>query len=202
MAKLTVFFEDKVLCSHSFENETVHIGRAETNELMIDKPEFAPVHAVLTTTQDDERIIKLLDSNFPLIINGERFRETVLYHGDRIIVKPYSIIYKSTSEKKAPPPKKVVPASERYIAHVANYQFLSGTNVGKIVHLDSPMTLLGEQGKGLVGISKRKTGYFAAVLEKTDHITLNEQPLGNITVQLNHNDVLAIGSVAVHFYLR
>jgi len=64
------------------------------------------------------------------------------------------------------------------------------------------MTLLGEQGSGIVIISKRKNGYFVSILEEAELITLNDQPLGDKTVKLNHDDVLAIGDTVVHFYLH
>lgn len=207
MAKLTVYFKNSVVCSHLFETETVHIGRDETNDLIIDSPEFATAHAVIVT-RNDSCIIKQLNDSFPLIINGKNIEEGGLRQGDTITVGQHDIVYNiNNAEQPAKSSKKtVVPASRKvksdYISHVANYQVISGVGMGKIFHLDSQMTLLGEQGSGIVIISKRKNGYFASILEDAELITLNDQPLGDKTVKLNHDDVLAIGDTVVHFYLH
>jgi hypothetical protein len=79
---------------------------------------------------------------------------------------------------------------------------VNGAQIGKIFPLKPPMTLIGEQGRGMVIVSKRKDGYFASILEKTDTITLNAQPLGRNTLKLNHKDILVVGQTTVQFYLQ
>ena len=64
------------------------------------------------------------------------------------------------------------------------------------------MTMIGEPGSGIVVISKRKDGHFASVLEHTGVITLNNEPLANNMVKLNHHDVLVVGGMTVQFFLR
>lgn len=207
MAKLTVYFKNSVVCSHLFETETVRIGRDETNDLVIDNPAFAPAHAVIVT-RNDGCVIKQLNDNFPLIINGKHIKEGVLHHGDTITVGQHDIVFNVNHAEQSAKAntKTVVPSSRKvksdYIPHVANYQIISGFGIGKIFHLDSPMTLIGEPGSGIVVISKRKGGYFASILEDAKRIILNDQPLGDKIIKLNHDDVLTIGDTVVHFYLH
>jgi pSer/pThr/pTyr-binding forkhead associated (FHA) protein len=209
MAKLTVYFKNNVVQSYSFETERVHIGRDDTNDLVIDSPALAPAHAVIVI-QGNSYIIKHLNDDFPLMLNGKITKESKLHDGDTIIAGQYVVIFSTDqsindSEQRA---KKTTasPANLKtrgdYIAHTANFQVVSGVNIGKIFHLNTPMTLLGERGSGMVVISKRKGGYFASVLENIGTITLNQQPLDDKIIQLNHQDILVVGNSTVQFYLH
>ena len=206
MAKLTVYFKNNVVHSYQLEADRVtHVGRDETNDLIIDSSAFAPAHAAVII-RGDMCVIKQLNDDFPLIINGKKTKMANLHQGDTITVGQHDIVYgghetNSADAKQAPANRKIIRNS--YIPHVANYQVISGSNIGKIFQLKIPMMMLGEPGSGIVVVSKRKDGFFASVLEKTNNITLNNEPLGNKTVMLNHNDVLTIGnSMTVQFYLQ
>jgi pSer/pThr/pTyr-binding forkhead associated (FHA) protein len=210
MAKLTVYFKNKVVCSYSisFEVGKVHIGRDENNDLVIDSPEFAAIHAVVMVRSNSTKI-RQLNAGFPLIINGKNIKEAILNDGDTITVGQHIIFYsanQTTSNAEKTINSPVLPADrktkESYLPHVANYQVISGTNIGKIFHLKIPMTMIGEPSNGIVVISKRKDGFYASILENTDIITINDQPLADQMVKLDHNDVLAVGDTTVQFYLR
>jgi pSer/pThr/pTyr-binding forkhead associated (FHA) protein len=85
MAKLTVFFKDKAIHSRFFENGIVHIGRDETNDLIIDSLAVAPAHAVIVI-RDSENSIKQLNDEFPLIVNGEKIKTGTLQNNDSITI--------------------------------------------------------------------------------------------------------------------
>lgn len=193
MAKLTVYLKNDLIRSYLLEAERINIGRDESNDLVIDSPEFAPVHAVIVT-RGNRCMIRQLNANFPLVINGGKTKENNLQQGDTITAGQHTIVYSTEQLDQK--------TKSSYISHTANYQVISGTNIGKIFHLSSPMTLLGEQGSGIVIISKRKEGYFASTLEDADKIMLNSQPLGDKIIKLDHNDVLVVGNTTVQFYLR
>jgi len=208
MAKLTVYFKNKIILSYSFETERVHIGRDETNDLVIDSPVFAPAHAVIVM-QGNSCIIKQLNDDFPLMLNGKSTKESKLQDGDTITVGQYVVVYSTdqTGQSANADKETTMTAANRktkgvYIPHTANFQIISGANIGKIFHLNTPMTLLGDHGTGIVVISKRKGGYFASVLENIGIITLNKQPLADTSIKLNHQDVLVVGNITVQFYLQ
>jgi predicted component of type VI protein secretion system len=208
MAKLTVYFKNNVVRSYSFETERVHIGRDDTNDLVIDNPAFAPAHAVIVM-QGNSYIIKQLNDDFPLMLNGKSTKESKLHDGDTIIAGQYVVVFSTdqTMNNTEQLAKKTTTSPNRktkgdYIAHTANFQIVSGANIGKIFHLNTPMTLLGERGSGMVVISKRKEGYFVSILENIGTITLNKQPLNDNIIKLNHHDVLVVGNSTVQFYLH
>jgi len=211
MAKLTVFFKDKAICSRLFEKGIVHIGRDETNDLIIDSLAVAPAHAVVVI-RDTDATIKQLNNEFPLIINGEKVETATLQNGDAINIGKHKIIF-TDSESVDDLPLQMenlvqqdVLALNREIEsglHIssANLQITSGNNIGKILPLKNSLTKLGKADSGIIAIVKRKDGYFVSALEHGHAITLNSQPLGNNSAQLHNNDVLVVGDTSMQFFI-
>ena len=204
MAKLTVYFKNNVVRSYplSFEVGKVNIGRDDSNDLVIDNPDFAAAHAVVMV-RGNAAMVRQLNSDFPLVLNGKNTQEATLKEGDAITIGKHKIVYTDDDNVE----QAAILAADRktkenYLAHVANYQIISGVNIGKIFHLKISMTMIGEPCSGIVVISKRKDGYFASVLEHPGVITLNNEPLANNMLKLNHHDVLVVGGMTVQFFLR
>jgi hypothetical protein len=208
MAKLTVYFKNNVVSSYplSFEVGKVNIGRDDSNDLVIDNSAFASAHAVVMV-RGNTVIIRQLNADFPLFLNGKSTQEAKLNEGDTITAGQHKIVYTANDNAEQSAKNAVIlptnrQTKENYLAHVANYQVISGANIGKIFHLKIPMTMIGEPGSGIVVISKRKDGFFASVLEHTGVITLNNDPLGDNMVKLDHHDVLVVGNTTIQFFLR
>jgi hypothetical protein len=208
MANLTVYFKNSIVCSYSLASEVgkVHIGRDKTNDIVIDSPESSPVHAVVMV-RGNNAMIRQLNENVPLVVNGKNTKEASLNDGDTITIGQHIIIYSNQQAEQSKSTKNIdIPANrkttENYISHAANYQIISGTHIGKIFHLKPPMTMIGEPGTGIVVISKRKDGYFASILENIGVITLNNQPLADSMVKLAHHDVLVVSNTTIQFFLR
>jgi len=211
MAKLTVFFKDKAIHSRLFENGIVHIGRDETNDLVIDSLAVAPAHAVIVI-KDSECSIKQLHNDFPLIVNGEAIKSGNLNNNDTIAIGKHQIIF-NDGEAIDAIPKQLEDLINRDVATLnkeiesdlripsANLQVISGNNIGKILPLKNAMTRLGQSDKGVIAIVKRKDGYFVSALEHVHAILINDQPLGNKSAQLNDNDVLVVGDTSLQFFI-
>jgi hypothetical protein len=201
MVKLTVFFKDKAIHSSLFEQSIVHIGRDETNDVTIDSPAVAPAHAVIVARNNDYTI-KQLNDEFPLIINGKRIKTCNLNNNDTISIGKHDIIFNASS--LVDEDVKLFNAeieSELYMP-AANLQFMTGSNIGKILQLKKPMTRLGRDGNGVIAISKRKEGYFVSILENSGTITVNNVPLNDTSLKLKTNDVLVIDNTSLQFFLN
>jgi len=211
MAKLTVFFKDKVIQSNLFENGVVHIGRDETNDLTIDSLAVAPAHAALII-RDDACTIRQLNDDFPVIVNGQKVKECTIHNNDTISIGKHDLVFNTTEsiEQQAPIEsllEKDVIALNQEIGNdspipVGSLQALDGKNIGKILPLKTAMTRLGRSGSAVVAIARRKDGYFISALENNGTITINNQPLNNNSLKLNHNDVIVIDSTSMQFYLN
>ncbi len=210
MAKLTVFFKDKAIHSGLFDHGIVHIGRDETNDISIDSLAVAPAHAVMII-RDDDYIIKQLNDEFPLIVNGKKIKTGNLSNNDIISMGKHDIIFNTTESVEYPESNSLIDEDVKSLnqeidgelrSPVANLQFMSGNNIGKILPLKKSMTRLGHDGNGVIAIAKRKEGYFVSVLEHSGTITVNNEPLNDKSLKLNTNDVLVIDNTSLQFFLN
>ena len=208
MAKFTVYFKEKVIQSHIFESGVIHIGRDETNDLVIDNLTVAPAHAVVII-KADSCVIKQLNDEFPLLINNEKSKESLLQNNDRISMGKHTLVYNTT--ESVSPVKNINSASkdveslnikleEKIKVPDANLQVMDGQHIGRILPLKKAMTRFGHSGAGIGVIARRKDGYFISSLESDSTITVNQKPLGNKTFNLTNNDVVVIDNISMQFF--
>lgn len=203
MAKFTIYFKDKAIQSYIYDSGTVHIGRDDFNDLIIDHLDVAPAHAVIII-KAEKYIIKQLNDSHPLIINNEKITETILQNNDVITVGKHTIVFSvmkfipSTDNEnvelfsRKPENRKTTPT--------ASLQILDGPHIGKILPLKKAMTRFGHGGSGVVIISKRKEGYFISSLESDPNILVNQKPLADETIHLKTNDIVLINNISMQFF--
>ncbi|MGZ5576682.1 MAG: FHA domain-containing protein [Methylobacter sp.] len=210
MPKLTVFFKDKVIHSGLFENGIVHIGRDETNDLIIDSMAIAPAHAVIII-RDDACTVKQLNDEFPLIVNGKKTKACNLNDNDTISIGKHDIVFNTVKFVASNASNNLIDEDVKSLNQeidnelqipAANLQFMNGSNIGKVLQLKKSMTRLGHDGNGVIAILRRKEGYFVSVLENTGTITINNEPLNDKPLKLNMNDVLVINNTSLQFFLN
>lgn len=210
MAKFTVYFKEKVIQSHIFDSGVIHIGRDETNDLIIDNLTVAPAHAVVII-KENSCVIKQLNDEFPLFINNEKNKEILLQNNDRISMGKHTIVY-STTESVTPvnqsnaASKDVeslnIKLEEKLKVPDANLQVMDGQHIGRVLPLKKAMTRFGHSGSGIGVIARRKDGYFISSLEGDSSITVNYKPVGDKTINLNNNDVVVIDNVSMQFFFE
>ncbi|MFW5443889.1 MAG: FHA domain-containing protein [Methylococcaceae bacterium] len=210
MAKFTIYFKDKAIKSEIYESGVIHIGRDETNDLSIDNIAIAPAHAVVII-KGDNCVIKQLNDDFPLVINHEKCKESVLVDNDKIKMGKHNIIFNTTETiplvHNINSAVKDVAAlngklEEKVNIPDANLQVLDGQHIGRILPLKKAMTRFGHSGSGVVVISRRKDGYYISTLEGDAKISINQQPLGNQTLNLKTNDIVVIDNTSMQFFLE
>ena len=206
MAKFTVFFKDKAIHSALFESGVVHIGRDETNDLTLNSLAVAPAHAAVVI-KETKALIKQLNDDFPLIVNGEKVKEYSLSNNDKITLGKHSIVY-NTTESVVEMPKPSNPDVDLLNLEIerdiqmpeANLQVMDGRHIGRILPMKKAMTRLGRNGGGVAVIARRKDGYFISALENDISLTVNNIPLGDKTLKLNDNDVIVIDNTSLQFF--
>lgn len=210
MAKLTVFFKDRVIHSDQFEKGIVHIGRDETNDIIIDSLAVAPAHAVIVI-RDDGHVVKQMNYDFPLMLNGVKIKEAPLKDNDTISLGKHDILFSTEEtvhtssqidELDRPPLPQLNQKSDEISLPTANLQILNGENIGKIIAIRKKIMQIGRSGNGIIAITKRKEGYFVSILENIGTITLNDVPINDNSLKLNHNDVLVINNRSLQFFLN
>jgi hypothetical protein len=213
MAKFTVYFKDSAIHTGVFDSGVVHIGRDETSDLVVDSLAVAPAHAV-AIIKGGTCVLKQLNEKFPLLVNDQRTKEWNLQNNDIINIGKHYIVYNTTDEFA----EKVLVSSiadfgdadvralnqrleEAVKSPDANLQVLNGAHIGRILRLKKAMTRLGHEGAGVIVIARRKDGYFLSALQGHDGLAINDEPLGDRTVQLQSNDVIVVDSTSMQFFL-
>jgi pSer/pThr/pTyr-binding forkhead associated (FHA) protein len=208
MAKFTVYFKNKVLCAGVFESGIVHIGRDETNDLVVDSLAVAPVHAV-AVIKEGNCYLKQMNDKFPLLINNRQMKECNLADNDVVNIGKHYIVYNTAASVVIPGDYQrnndLADLNEKLKANLgvqdANLQVLEGEHIGRIVPLKKALTRLGNQSGGVVVIARRKDGYFVSALQENENLTVNGEALGNKIVKLNDNDVISMDNIPMQFFL-
>ena len=211
MAKITVFFKDKPIDSKLFEKGIIRIGRDETNDIHVDSLAIAPAHAAIIIDKDSSRI-KQLNDEFPLVINGEHFKEANLVDGDILAVGKHAIVFNTDeqfvrssnednlSDKDLQQLNQDIEPTVKFPE--ANMQVMDGKHIGRMIPLKKAMTRLGSKESGIAVIARRKDGYFISVLEGKNNLKVNANYLGENTVKLNNNDTVLIDQTSMQFFLN
>ncbi len=214
MAKFTVYFKDKPIHSGIYEAGVIHIGRDDSNDLVVDSLAIAPVHAVVVI-KNGLGLIKQLSEKFPLLVNHHAVKEWTLQNNDVINMGKHDIIYNTIESVVAPslyagaafPQDADILELNKKLditakAAEGNLQIMDGPHIGRILPLKKAMTRLGHEGASMIVISKRKDGYYVAALQGHDNLSVNKQPLGDRTVLLQHNDVIEVDKTPMQFFLE
>lgn len=214
MAKFTVYFKDKPIFSGIYDSGVVHIGRDDTNELVVDSLAVAPAHAV-AVIKDGKCVIKQLNEKFPLLVNNQPSKEWNLQNNDVINVGKHYIVYNATEFFHQPVESPQAASSQDPDLEFLNekieagarqqegkLQVMDGPHIGRILTLKKAMTRLGHEGAGVIVIARRKDGYYVSALQGHDGLRLNREPLGERTALLRNNDVIEVDKTPMQFFLE
>lgn len=208
MAKFTTFFRDKPINSHVFETGIVYIGRDRTNMIVIDNLSIAPIHAIAVVREHD-CLIKQIDSNFPLVINGTAFKEYCLGDQDKITLGKYEILYQVNSYSNEQTIRANFDNTTQglNIAQIktdapdANLQIMEGRHIGRIIPIKKVETRLGHSNGGVAIITKKNQDFYISTPQSTHNLTLNQKLITNEMTKLTHNDIIRIDDTSMQFFL-
>ncbi|WP_347986875.1 FHA domain-containing protein [Methylomonas sp. AM2-LC] len=208
MAKFSVYYKDKLIQASVFSSGIIHIGRDESNDLVIDSLAVAPAHAV-AVIKDGICILKQMNEKYPLLINHMPMKECCLDNEDVINIGKHNIVYTKpyflTTANNVSKNRSFQGFAEEMIDSDrlpdAHLQYLDGEYIGRILPLKNALTSLGHQDEGVVIIARRKLGYYISALEEHPDIAVNDHPLGDRIIKLHNNDVLLVDNTPLQFFL-
>lgn len=210
MAKFTVFFQGKPVHSNLFDLGVIHIGRDETNDIVLDSLAVAPAHAAVVIRENDS-VIKLLNDGFSLKVNDEVRNECILNDNDKILIGKHSILYNTNESDSHAQTQISSAATTPDFIHqetgslvslpAAGLQILEGEHIGRIIPLKKAMTRLGKNGNGLAMVSKRHDGFFLSPLVSDHSMKINEEPVKEAAVKLNDEDVVTVDAIPMKFFI-
>ncbi len=201
MAKFTIFFKGKVIDTAFLESGALHIGREESNDIQLNSLSVAPAHAAIIK-KDNAYVIKQLNEQYPVLVNGEAIKEAVLSGNDKIILGKYTLVYVSgetVNQAEVDDSEDDVLGQLVKDEHCADFQILDGPNIGRMIPLKKALTRIGNNGTGVIAVARRKDGFYVSALEEDLSIMINNQPLGSRMVRLSTNDTVLLNSVTLKF---
>ncbi|BBA32918.1 FHA domain-containing protein [Methylocaldum marinum] len=204
MAKLTLTFKGQSLQTITLKPGEIRIGRDPSNALHIDSLAVAPVHAIIEST-GEQTIIREVDVEFPVFVNGKKVVEHALGHGDKITIGKHVVFYNKDDifgserlEDLEQEPEVWTETDAKYFN--GSLQVLSGRQIGLVIPLKKSLVRLGKEGSGVVVIAKRKNGYFISPLAEGTSLSVNDQPVKDEAVLLNDGDLIKVNESLMQFF--
>jgi pSer/pThr/pTyr-binding forkhead associated (FHA) protein len=202
MLKLTTSLNKQHINAIVFDKNIVHIGSDPSNDLSIDHPSIAPIHASITQ-KGYAYIISQIDNSHPLIINDKKIKEARLINNDRIMINNYSIAFNSAKLMDLPKTNKHTPTPSKKInLPSANFQILSGQHIGRVITMAKNKLSFGQRGTSVAVISRETEGYSIAAKDGHATILVNHEPLDTQPIILNDNDMLIVDNISMQFFLK
>lgn len=200
MLKLTTSLNKQHVNAIVFDKNVIHIGSDPSNDLSIDHPSIAPIHASIIQ-KGYAYIISQIDSNYPLIINDKKTKEARLINNDRIMIDGYSIAFNSAKLMVLPDSEEPPPSKKINIPN-ANFQILSGKHIGRVITMTKSKLNFGQGGASVAVISLQAEGYHIIKNKSDASVLINHEPLGDQPLILNDNDMLIIDDISMQFFLK
>ena len=221
MSKLSLSFKGNVLRVYPVIKGSMTIGNDPACTIHIDSLALQPQHARIDT-QGETSVLVDLESESGTFVNNERIEKQMLKDGDVIRIGKHTLtfIYEAVPESEAE-----LVAEETAIAEEAQQpatpasannesgsfakdgkkhawlQIMSGQNLGKTLSLNRAMTNLGKPGVATAVITRRNDGYFLSHLEGEHPPLVENEPIGDRSVQLKDGETIVIGNIKMLFFL-
>lgn len=212
MGKLTLSFKGKPIQAYQFEEGEIQIGRGETNDICIDSLAIAPNHALINFDRTPP-LLKQLDDQFNLSVNGQKKAEYTLEHGDTISIGKHTLYFTEESPPifaaaehsgvSRPDTPSAAPFTSTQPADnqpSATLQIMSGANIGRLISLKKGLTRIGKKGSGMAVIAHRSNGYYLSHLDGQNPVLINGKPLENGSALLAEEDIVEIDKVKMQFF--
>lgn len=225
MAKLVLTQNGTVLDQHFIEKESITIGRASDNDLVIPDASLSRQHVRVISIGEDH-IAEDLESKNGTLINGSPLRRQILQNRDVLKLGTYLLTYVNTRMAadidlertmliqavprdkggvKSPvitvpamrPPKARLPEGCVTIQGCPGAQH----TVGERIPLERVVTTFGTPGDQLVLLTRRPQGFFVSHVEGATLPRINGQPLAGTAHLLRDGDQVDAAGYRLAFAL-
>ncbi|MES9903842.1 MAG: FHA domain-containing protein [Sedimenticola sp.] len=215
MPKLTLFYKGRMIRAYKLDGQPFLVGRAHACNMRIDSLAASSEHAWIKPEKEDF-VIESAGKETALLVNHRPVSSAPLYHGDTVQIGEYSIIFSEapgaiasttplTEENRITRDNRPADAFDQIVKNINSHlssciQILSEPHVGKIIPLQRSLTRFGFTGNRCAVIARRNEGYFLSHLEGDSTPLVDEQNIGNRTIQLRDGCIIQIGSIKARFH--
>lgn len=205
MAKLTLFFRNRVLGVHHLEDEPICIGRHSDCEITIDSLAVAERHAHMVPVGDGYEISPYGEDT-PVIVNHHPIKTHRLNHGDVIQIGKHTLNFAEsaiTLFTPAPPrkqEKKEAQAVSPPELAIGGIQIMNGTHLGKVIPLQRALTRVSLSTAQCAIIARRPDGYYISHLEGDQPPAVEGKSIGDLTVRLKEGNHVLLDGIEMLFF--
>ena len=222
MAKLTLSFKGRLLSVHHLDERPATIGRDADCAIRIDSLAVAPRHVELMPTAGIYLLLGL-DTDYPVLLNGERVDQATLNHDDEIQLGKHTLHYAEDNvvlslprirpvaaaqpvpDEPAPPPAVEVveeddeePVGGPVPAYI---QVQSGPQIGRVITFRRSVTRLNRAGAADIIVTRQGDSYYLLRLGGQAIVRIaGARVTADGEVKLNDNDLVEIGELRFRFF--
>lgn len=210
MAKVIVTLNGLIQQEVVLDKSRLSIGRRPTNDLILDQLTISGQHAAIDIASVGVFILDLGSTNGTMV-NGQPITKHLLLHDDVIEIGKYKLKYQTDtvpcdakSAKQvltADVPLKTAAVKSDAPTLIAKIKVLNGSNAGRELFLNKPVTTLGSQGVLVISITREQGYYYVAQLEGPSLLKINDQLLVTSSQRLQNEDVIDLSGTMMKFSL-
>lgn len=196
MAKVIVTLNNQVQQEVALLKSRLTLGRRPGNDLVLDHLTVSGQHAAIDSAPGGSFILDLGSTNGTLV-NGQPITKHLLQNDDLIDIGKYKIkfLLDPIADKETPVAVDApVPAKME-----ARIKVLSGSNAGKEMTLNKPVTRLGSPGVMVIAITRAQEYFDIAHVEGKAAPKLNNAVLDARPQRLQHGDVIDLSGTRMEF---
>lgn len=219
MAKLVLSSEGAIVTQRFLDEESVTIGRAPGNDIVVDDAAVADLHASISVVGNDY----ILEGGgaIAVAVNGTPQARRILQHGDVIELGAYSLKYidsKAAAEidlERTMLIPGLAPVLGRDDAGAdvrvsssrtskarfpdGRVEWIGGPRRGSVRALDRVIDTFGTPGVGVVVVTRRPHGFFATHVEGVDYPRVNGESIGKEPRALASGDMIEVAGEMLRF---
>jgi len=207
VSQVSLLFKERILSVlHLKQEGNFVIGHTPDSQIHIDSLAVLPQHAQISY-KEPNYIIKPLNDKAKILINGklikfEEQEEQILSNDDNIGIGKHTLHFlfdEIESEEKEEVEKVIAPI---IIPHNGWVQYLSGKNMGTVIHITPEKSEVSDPKKdNVINITAQSGGYYVSLIKGDATLKTSKTAIGQEPTRLEDDDAILLGSQEVLFYL-
>lgn len=216
MAKLTLFFRNRVLGVRHLEDQPICIGRHPDCEIVIDSLAVAERHAHVVPVGDGHEISPYAEGT-PIIVNHQAVTRHRLSHGDMIQIGKHTLafaesvitLFPEEPAQERQEPEKAPAEAETQVETasppelpIGGIQIMNGTHLGKVIPLQRALTRISLTADHCAIVARRPDGYYLSHLEGDQPPAIEGHSIGDLTVRLEDGNRILLDGIEMLFFAQ
>lgn len=222
MAKIILTKDGKLLQEIALKKERITIGRRPHNDIVIEDVAISGEHAVIALGFNDV-LLEDVNSTNGTQVNGQPIRKHFLQNQDVIELAGYRLLYVADAGEHeensasrgdsarcavnldqmlnniSPQRRGAVTASDIKRHSGCVLRLLTGTDAGKEITIEKPLTTVGQPGLQIAAVARDEGGFYLSHVEGDVRPLINGHSVGTGLCAISHGDVIELVGARLKF---